>query len=371
MRIAVLGSGLTALSLLRSLPPLPSLSISVFDPGRLPGGRASTRRSREDPALEIDHGAPGFAVRANSPAARLLAGLDLEGWASAEGASADGAGLLSYSPPAGVPADALAARLRTPSPSYRPSTLVTSLSPLPGGGWSLSAGSSPLGDFDVVVVTSLTPAHPRWEALFGTPPPLPTAAAALPNGEAVRAFLSELALVRYSPALVSLLLLPPGSPTPPAPAGHPVLARAVARTLGDGRVALALHSTGGYASRPEHARSHGGGGAAARSGARGGGRDAGEVAREMFGEYEKVGGGGTPGFGPELHRWGAANVEEGTLRESGGGWFPEVGLVFAGDYFGDGGEGGGVERAMNSGVEVGTRLGEWIREREGGGGAEL
>ncbi|GMI35809.1 hypothetical protein TeGR_g11575, partial [Tetraparma gracilis] len=153
MRIAVLGSGLTALSLLRSLPPLPSLSISVFDPGRLPGGRASTRRSREDPALEIDHGAPDFAVRANSPAARLLAGLDLEGWASADVAG----GLLSYSPPAGVPADALAALLLPPSPSYRPSTLVTSLSPLPGGGWSLSAGSSYLGDFDVVVVTSLTP----------------------------------------------------------------------------------------------------------------------------------------------------------------------------------------------------------------------
>ena len=38
-------------------------TITLLEIGRGPGGRAATRRSRSDPALAINHGAPLFNIR--------------------------------------------------------------------------------------------------------------------------------------------------------------------------------------------------------------------------------------------------------------------------------------------------------------------
>ena len=59
LRVAVIGAGLAGLVAARTLVDH-GLEVEVFDKGRGPGGRASTRRDGE---LRFDHGAPGFTVR--------------------------------------------------------------------------------------------------------------------------------------------------------------------------------------------------------------------------------------------------------------------------------------------------------------------
>merc|ERR1719382_453558 len=65
-RIAVVGGGVSACSLayaLRDQLASKTLSLTLFEMGRGPGGRASTRTTREFPDLHVDHGAPSFSAR--------------------------------------------------------------------------------------------------------------------------------------------------------------------------------------------------------------------------------------------------------------------------------------------------------------------
>jgi len=63
LRIAVVGGGVAASSLIYGLRHAlcdGRASATVFEIGRGPGGRASTRMTREVPGLRLDHGTPGF-----------------------------------------------------------------------------------------------------------------------------------------------------------------------------------------------------------------------------------------------------------------------------------------------------------------------
>jgi predicted NAD/FAD-dependent oxidoreductase len=66
--IAVIGAGVAGCAVVAQLRrggfqgPL-----SLWESGRGPGGRTATRRSREDPGLRIDHGAPLFNITAAAP----------------------------------------------------------------------------------------------------------------------------------------------------------------------------------------------------------------------------------------------------------------------------------------------------------------
>jgi renalase len=60
-KVAIIGTGITALSIGYHLPRLlPSVEITYFDKGRKAGGRLATRRTRTSQSTVFDHGAPFF-----------------------------------------------------------------------------------------------------------------------------------------------------------------------------------------------------------------------------------------------------------------------------------------------------------------------
>jgi hypothetical protein len=61
-RVAVVGAGVAGLACARTLVDH-GLEVVVVDKGRTPGGRCSTRRSRDDSGLHFDHGAQYFTAR--------------------------------------------------------------------------------------------------------------------------------------------------------------------------------------------------------------------------------------------------------------------------------------------------------------------
>ena len=61
--LAVIGAGLSGCSLIGRLQQLQSsLNIAVIEAGRGPGGRAASRRRRDNNSWLLDHGAPGFSL---------------------------------------------------------------------------------------------------------------------------------------------------------------------------------------------------------------------------------------------------------------------------------------------------------------------
>ncbi|MFS6825855.1 NAD(P)-binding protein [Cyanobium sp. ATX-6F1] len=86
-RLAVIGAGVSGCALVAQLRRLGwHGDLSVWETGRGPGGRASTRRSRSDGGRRLDHGAPLFNI-SSSPEPALLAPL-LEGAGSSPGPAA-------------------------------------------------------------------------------------------------------------------------------------------------------------------------------------------------------------------------------------------------------------------------------------------
>jgi predicted NAD/FAD-dependent oxidoreductase len=60
-KIAIIGTGISALSVAYHLPKLiPQASITFFEKSRRPGGRLSTRTSRSNLSYQFNHGAPYF-----------------------------------------------------------------------------------------------------------------------------------------------------------------------------------------------------------------------------------------------------------------------------------------------------------------------
>ena len=78
--LAIVGAGISGCSLVAGLRRQGwSGSITLLETGRGPGGRAATRRSRHEPHLPINHGAPLFNIEATAPHA-LITALHRAGW---------------------------------------------------------------------------------------------------------------------------------------------------------------------------------------------------------------------------------------------------------------------------------------------------
>lgn len=72
--LAIVGAGVSGCALAASLRRRGWRgSIELLEIGRGPGGRAATRYSRQDPDLRINHGAPLFNIRAQTPPELLQA----------------------------------------------------------------------------------------------------------------------------------------------------------------------------------------------------------------------------------------------------------------------------------------------------------
>lgn len=253
--------------------------ISLWETGRGPGGRASTRRSRGDAALAIDHGAPLLNIRSERPP-ELLEPLLEGGWitpwnglmALLEGESrlhigrpdvlgighlyrgADGMdglcrGLLQ-----------LGARGAQPAAEAHYGTLIRSLECSSSGPWRLWDRQGELqGEADWLVLSSTLLAHPRSCLLFEWPEvPLVRAAASLGDLQLDHA-LTTIAGIRAEARSNLLLLFPPEEALPwnslpfslvnfdPAAQQRWGLRRISIQPLPDGRCAVVAHSSDAFA----------------------------------------------------------------------------------------------------------------------------
>lgn len=199
LRLAIVGAGLAGCALAAQLTRLGwPAPITLWEAGRGPGGRASTRRSRHDPQRRADHGAPLLTITTDPPPALLaplLAGGWIEPW-SEPCARLDASGALQ--PIGGEPllqgsryrgrggmeqvcAGLLA--LAGGGCTLHSSRLIQRLEPRAGGGWRLLGREGEhLADADWLVLSGTLLVHPRGRALLGAAPaPLAALAAGDPQ----------------------------------------------------------------------------------------------------------------------------------------------------------------------------------------------
>ncbi|MEB3165535.1 MAG: NAD(P)-binding protein [Cyanobacteriota bacterium] len=291
--LAVIGAGVAGCSLVARLSQLGwSGPISLWETGRGPGGRASTRRSRQDPQLRIDHGAPLFnldpadaapplllepllAMGSVEPWEGVIAGLNAEGQllpapreALLEGRLYRGKGGMDRL------CEGLLA-LAGERVTCRFGQLVRHLEVSAGGAWSLlDRERQPLGQADWLVLSSSLLAHPRSRLTLGWDSiPLAEAARPLADPDLEHALV---AIASTRPEARSNLLLIAEGDTARLWLQQPFrllildaaarlrwgLERVAIQPLEDGRCAVVAHSTPIFAE--EHLQVYGSGSAIAR-----------------------------------------------------------------------------------------------------------
>jgi predicted NAD/FAD-dependent oxidoreductase len=184
--LGVIGAGIAGCAVTARLRQLGWQGwIGVWEAGRGPGGRASTRRSRHDDGLAIDHGAPLFNI-SGAQAPHLLAALRSSGWVEPWiGTSADHGGMDQLRRPSRDPlldgqlwhgcggmdriAHGLLELAETIGPVERHwGHRVRRLARSTGGGWRLfNDDGEVLAEVDWLVLSSSLLAHPRCRTLLG------------------------------------------------------------------------------------------------------------------------------------------------------------------------------------------------------------
>lgn len=201
-------------------------SLTLLEIGRGPGGRTATRRSRRDPGLALNHGAPLFNITAH-PEPLLLEPLRQAGWIASFSeaiCSLDGQGRLgsALADPLcsgqlwqGIPqmdglCRGLLALADQAAPiALRSGTLVRELEPKTNGeGWILrGASGEALLHCRWLVLSGTLLAHPRCQSVFGWPElPLQQAALQLqePQLQQAASALAAIPSVASSNLLLSL-----------------------------------------------------------------------------------------------------------------------------------------------------------------------
>ena len=285
--LAIVGAGVAGCALAAQLRRQGwSGSINLLEIGRGPGGRAATRRSRRDPALAINHGAPLFNISGSPPPALLaplqqgdwiqpftgvIQALDGEGrlieahgagegfhagalWQGAGGMEQLSRGLLALA------AEAAGGTL------LRSGTLVRRLEPLAGGeGWRLRGqGDALLLECRWLVLSGTLLAHPRCQAVFGWPEvPLQAAAETLGDAQLLEAA-ARLAAIDSTASSNLLLTLPAELAAAwlalpwrllqlsPAAQERYGLRRVSLQPLADGRCAVVAESSPAFAAAHRH-----------------------------------------------------------------------------------------------------------------------
>ena len=276
--IAVIGAGVAGCGLVAQLRRLGVRSpISLWETGRGPGGRASTRRSRFDQHWAVDHGAPLFNLTAHTDPALLeplVAGGWIEPWLGAvaglEGESrlklgkpdAFGLGRL-YRGRGGMDQlcrGLLAIGSAEGSFDAHYGTLVRHLSKSPHGPWQLIGREGhTLAEADWLVLGSTLLAHPRTQWIFEWPEvPLKAAAAALGDLQ-LDHVLTTIAGIRSEARSNALFVLPVAWAEPWLALPFRLLhfdataqqrwglRRISIQPLADGRCAVVAHSSNAFA----------------------------------------------------------------------------------------------------------------------------
>lgn len=397
-RVAIIGGGVSGCSCAWHLLQCTKrpISVTLFEMGRSVGGRTSTRHSRELPGLGINHGAPLFHLRhVNSTVSPLMAALkeankviQWQGTFGSVDATSGTCGLGFASRGEPVEQEAFERYIGNPGMSSladgilklpgmesldaRYGIKVASFRPRADGvatGWELQdKDGKALGDFDWIVLTSATIAHPRWRLTWGEDPPMEVAARAV-GLEQLLSAVDKIQKLQFSGAHVAMLVWEmsddAAGPVSAALAklpfditkvtGHDVLAKVVRQSLQPPYAAVVLHSTEAFTS--QHISTAGAQSTVTQLGVVSGTPDSeAAVVGVMHTAFNQLLTGQLgasavppPTWGPVLHRWGAAFPQGDSSDESQSAWvIPQARVVFAGDYLAA--PYACVETAMSSGL---------------------
>uniref|UniRef100_A0A0G4GL93 Amine oxidase domain-containing protein n=1 Tax=Chromera velia CCMP2878 TaxID=1169474 RepID=A0A0G4GL93_9ALVE len=199
IRVGVLGGGVAGCSAAGRLSAL-GFDVTLHEMGRSVGGRAATRRTREEKRIAVNHGAPFFQVRSKKgeeEVQALVKGgfvapcpdftpmvLDVEGKKIIQDESVE-TGMKYFS---GLPTmdriceGLLNASVAKTKIEKKFGKMIRQMEPLMEAdgkvrGWSLKDGDGTvLGEYDWLVVSGSGVMHPRWRLAFGGDPPLSLAA---------------------------------------------------------------------------------------------------------------------------------------------------------------------------------------------------
>lgn len=278
--LGVIGAGVAGCALAARLRSLGWRGwLGLWEAGRGPGGRAASRRSRHDPDLALDHGAPLFNLTA-TPAPALLAPLRSGGWIEpwlGEAADLDGEGKLQR--PSRDPLlagelwrgcggmDRIAHGLLELAERHGPverhwGHRVRRLEARPGGGWRLYDGDGEeLVEVEWLVLSGSLLAHPRATALLGWPEvPLREVAAGSDDPQ-LRAAVEGIGAIGWEARSNLLLVIPAQQADPWRALPFRLLAcdgaaqqrwhlrRLLVQPLPDGRCTLVAHSSAAFATR--------------------------------------------------------------------------------------------------------------------------
>ena len=382
---AIIGSGIAGASAARALALNSgddSRTITLYEIGRGPGGRASTRKTRAIPELRINHGTP-YADISTGPGHDLVSALGgvTEAYQGVR-VVVDGQTGESLARPHAVTerlitgADGEMANIAgamledghgglLPGITTAYSSMVRGITRGRGDDapWILSdKDGEALGWADWLVVAGSGIAHPRWSATFGGEPPLVAAAAAL-NDPRLDQALATIAQQSAAPVLTVLMVATDAVAAQWQQLGfhdglienHPLLAKISIQPCGESQCAIVLHSTIDYAR--ENAGVYGSSSSAARIGDASSDSTREEILiDEMLSALASI-----PAmpqidksrytFGPLLHRWGNA-FPEGPALPADLAICPDSQVAFCGDYVDTPARMGSYECALLSGTNL-------------------
>jgi len=382
-RVAVLGGGVAGCAAAACLSRL-GAQVTLIEMGRSTGGRATTRRTREDKRIEVDHGAPVAEIMTPEGLA-MAQELSSKGWIEnfTERVVRLQPGVLC-SPAEGALPDVTRFR-GTPNMSRwceglldgssiqtKFGSMISKLEVVRNedgavSGWRLlDKELKCVAESDWLVVTGSGIAHSRWTKTFKGPPPLVEAAKGLQDPK-LDAVLAAIEGIGSLPVQVAFLGFDGD-----AAAAWSNLPFAIAEVQGDETIAkivlqhrndmvfVVAHSTHKFAAMNQD--TYGSTSTAARLGnaTSSEAREA-EVLAELVKGLDRCIAGFSLGvsseaasFGPLLHRWGNAFPEVGAPISAEDAFVPASRIVFAGDYVGQ--RSGSIEGAMLSGAAAAEML---------------
>lgn len=381
--IAIIGAGIAGASAARALAlsmPEERGRISLYEIGRGPGGRASTRKTRAIPELGINHGAP-YADITTREGLDLIASLGdtIKPYTGIRGFIDGQTGV--FQPQTMHDGEAfiigqnnemanIAGAMLVPGINTEYSTMVRGFDRHGSGDhaqWVLSDKTgAEVGRADWLLVSGSGIAHPRWADTFGGEPPLVAAAARLHDPQLNDA-LAIIAQQNAAPVLVVLLCCTGDVADQWLRLGfndavvkdHDGLSKISIQPTGSGGCSVVLYSTIGYARK--NTGVHGSSSSAARVGdAVSDSAREDHIIDEMLDAVVDIP--SMPAlkradcvFGPLLHRWGNA-FPQGEPMPQALTVCPNSKVAFCGDYVSTDARMGSVECALLSGMKVARAL---------------
>ena len=368
--MCILGGGIGGCSALKSiLETSPSSSVALIEMGRGLGGRSSTRLSRDDARIQINHGAPIADVHTKD-GLDIFKALEIKGFAKKISESKD----VQYWTGDPNMSSLCTGLVDGLSPKYLFQTMVRCIEPTISNGkvtnWTLKdKNDEVILTTDWLVISGSGVAHSRWTAAFGGTPPLVQAAREINNDNLDEA-LHAIANIGAKPVRVAMMAFNNDASWRSITADTSIIETpddevleklVISKSSDESLISVVAHSTTEFALTA--ADVYGSKSTAARIGGANSNEDREkEVLSTLMNslniQLKKINNSeecATPSWGPYLHRWGNA-FPSGSSLSSKKAVICDANIAFCGDYVGE--RFGSIEGALISGRRVGNEVGK-------------